>query len=910
MDARRLLPDATALWFANPALRRQAAIEAARRNDFRSFCRIIGYEPHAAQELVHACTSQHIVLRWGRQSGKTLAEGVRVAFDLLKPDRHGWIIGPVYEKCNEVWKYVTAILCESEPLDRHTMPDSAGLGFKPSKRRDADPRYLAFSTYPDGSMWNSDLKARSTEHGARDRLTGATLDFVIGDEWAYCPPSAWDKVQPCLGARHGWAMFSSTPNGWNHFTDLYDSAATRWEWEARRSRMEERHNPEGDPDWASFYATTEVNFERTPFMHTAWDQAKRNMSAERFAQEYEANPQSFLGQVYKEFDPEYHVRPLEYDLGLPLMLSFDFGASNPWVCLWLQWTPEGTLHIIDEYTTGEILRGEEVVSDEKRSWGTIDNGRAVLAQHEAAEYGKIDYAAGDPAGKDAINTLRKHLGINVEYYKLTKGGVDLREVPAGIERVREYMRVREDEETGEKWTRFAVDPRCKQTIFELNRYAYGETAAGRGAKEVPQKANDHACLVAGTMVSTPEGEKAIEELRAGDLVFTRGGIRRVGDWALTQKGADVYRVETSRGHGLTGTGNHPVWVEGKGFVRLDALRYGDILETSDAKEAEPCQERPSASTGTCSLGTRTLPDSQTGCTSKTTGDSFTARSGKMLTGLSRRAWSYITSTAIRAIMTSRTSVYELTRVMRQITGLPRRVRDNASRLTAFAILRHLGIVARKVGHGIASMASKWRPPLFPSPSFASGAGLHSRVSRSGRASAPTSASRLLAGPLELTTKRGPAPTAAVHSPLADMNQSGIAPVSVLGVQEWGNADVYNLTVEGEHEYYANGMLVSNCDALRYAVRLHESYHANRHSEEADRRRELYTEDGHRLRADSGVRFKSAKDRIAERHGWAIGGGAEDAEDEDGQPARSDNGPRAKTAKEKIAERHGWASGDR
>lgn len=33
----------------------------------------------------------------------------------------------------------------------------------------------------------------------------------------------------------------------------------------------------------------------------------------------------------------------------------------------------------------------------------------------------------------------------------------------------------------------------------------------------------------------------------------------------------------------------------------------------------------------------------------------------------------------------------------------------------------------------------------------------------------------------------------------------------------GSADVYNLTVDGEHEYFANGILVGNCDAFRYSV---------------------------------------------------------------------------------------------
>jgi hypothetical protein len=39
------------------------------------------------------------------------------------------------------------------------------------------------------------------------------------------------------------------------------------------------------------------------------------------------------------------------------------------------------------------------------------------------------------------------------------------------------------------------------------------------------------------------------------------------------------------------------------------------------------------------------------------------------------------------------------------------------------------------------------------------------------------------------------------------------------------AEVYNLEVEGEHEYFANGILVHNCIAWMYALRgLKEVYH--------------------------------------------------------------------------------------
>lgn len=40
---------------------------------------------------------------------------------------------------------------------------------------------------------------------------------------------------------------------------------------------------------------------------------------------------------------------------------------------------------------------------------------------------------------------------------------------------------------------------------------------------------------------------------------------------------------------------------------------------------------------------------------------------------------------------------------------------------------------------------------------------------------------------------------------------------MLRVSDHGRADVYNLTVAGAPEYFANGVLVHNCDAARYMV---------------------------------------------------------------------------------------------
>ena len=41
--------------------------------------------------------------------------------------------------------------------------------------------------------------------------------------------------------------------------------------------------------------------------------------------------------------------------------------------------------------------------------------------------------------------------------------------------------------------------------------------------------------------------------------------------------------------------------------------------------------------------------------------------------------------------------------------------------------------------------------------------------------------------------------------------------TILSVEEYGFLSVFNLTVKDVHEYFANGILVSNCDAERYII---------------------------------------------------------------------------------------------
>ena len=73
--------------------------------------------------------------------------------------------------------------------------------------------------------------------GARnhDSLRGTYLDGVLFDEYAFMDPEVWSKIiAPQMIDYDGWACFFSTPQGRNHFFDLFTTGMEKPEWAAFR----------------------------------------------------------------------------------------------------------------------------------------------------------------------------------------------------------------------------------------------------------------------------------------------------------------------------------------------------------------------------------------------------------------------------------------------------------------------------------------------------------------------------------------------------------------------------------------------------------------------------------------------------------------------------------------------------
>ncbi len=80
--------------------------------------------------------------------------------------------------------------------------------------------------------------ARITLYGADnpDAFRGLYFDGVVIDEYGDCRPNLWTEIiRPALADRRGWATFIGTPNGLNHFYDIWQFALAhpdRWYTEA------------------------------------------------------------------------------------------------------------------------------------------------------------------------------------------------------------------------------------------------------------------------------------------------------------------------------------------------------------------------------------------------------------------------------------------------------------------------------------------------------------------------------------------------------------------------------------------------------------------------------------------------------------------------------------------------------
>lgn len=119
-----------------------------------------------------------------------------------------------------------------------------------------------------------------------DSLRGVGLHFVVMDEYAFMKPSVWEYIiRPALAKAEGGALFIGTPDGKNHFYDM---------WVCAREGVDPASKKPTE-DWAAFQFSSSIN---THISKAEVEALVEGLSEDARRQELEADFAATTGKVF------------------------------------------------------------------------------------------------------------------------------------------------------------------------------------------------------------------------------------------------------------------------------------------------------------------------------------------------------------------------------------------------------------------------------------------------------------------------------------------------------------------------------------------------------------------------------------------------------------------------------------
>lgn len=369
-----------------------------------------------------------------------------------------------------------------------------------------------------------------------------------------------------------------------------------------------------------------------------------------------------------------------------------------------------------------------------------------------------------------------------------------------------------------------IHPECRHTIDEFTLYSYKvDKLTNEVLPVLEDKKNNvvDACIAEGQLVTCAHADVPIEDVRAGDMVLTRIGYRRVLRAGVTGIRRGVLRLETTAGTVIC-TPDHEIYTV-KGFVRADALRYADEIVNVEQGtwwnglngmvEFTGAILRAGAFRIACIFG-GWVEVARSYCT-----EMF----GKPLTDQYQLAVKSIISTETPE--TTNCPIWlALPRRSTKATirGMMSEKRGSASIWTVFDRSPRDGTPVLRAEPSTERLAGSPTRTLWLRQSPASIAGISSpqRALATEISSAQTPASRLGGGRLGWMMCSAHARNVAKCFGSIAMRRPRRVLGRVLTVSEAGQSErVYDLTIEDQPEFFAGGVLVHNCRYATESIRM-------------------------------------------------------------------------------------------
>lgn len=625
----------------------------------------------------------------------------------------------------------------------------------------------------------------------------------VFSEYSIQDPKTWNFVRPILRENDGWAVFNFTPRGRNHAYDLYLMANDNPDWFCQKLTIED----------TGVLTYKDMEIER-----------QEGMSQHLIQQEYYCNfDQGQEGSYYAKYltkaELAGRITHVEYDPYCPVDSYWDIGVSDSTAIIFAQRVGQ-ELHIIDHYEAqGEGLNHYARILKQKEDHHTWQYGT-----HYAPHDIRVREFAG---GARTRLEMARELGINFEI-------VPNMPVQEGIEMVRGIFH------------RLWIDKKnCTYLLKCIENYHkhFNERLNVYSDKPVHDWSS-HSCFVKDTMIFTDKGPVAIQDIEIGDRVKTPMGYRKV----LNTFRKSVKKVITVNqgGASVTCTPDHKFFTD-HGLIPADAIEYAATVYTSEDKwkntsnyrgETSGFRENFLLKNVEIALSTTDMSIGGMGVTTeedllqKTLIQQFLGLSGHIIMVKFLKGITYITKTIMdeitrfliwRPFLQANTEDY-ICRVRKERKNPDQQLQKLLRQLQSGMPVQK-GLPGIKNTHKILDLA---KIPFRWCVQNVTKSSLGKYIIKS---FAPLDA-RLRAGMHpELITNIGLVQSVETNFQSIDTQKRRRAPKNVPQDLQSHGVIVHDIEIEDDHCYYANGFLVSNCDAFRYMAIAYNRMRTDRMTEE-------------------------------------------------------------------------------
>lgn len=266
----------------------------------------IDYAPRGEMQAFHDRTQRWSIIVAHRRYGKSVAainDLIKAALWCPLPEPRFAYVAPTYAQAKDIaWNYLAQYTSQIEGATLHESELRADL--------------------PNGG------RVRLYGSDNYDRMRGIYLDGVVQDEFGLQDPRSWTTViRPALSDRAGWGTFIGTPNGDNHFKDMWDQAQT-------------------DDAWFKLM----LKASQTGILNDAeLADARKSMTPEQYAAEYECSfygsvVGSYYGQDLDKLETAGGIGCFSHLPELAVNTAFDTGNTTG---LWFYQNDGSELRIID-----------------------------------------------------------------------------------------------------------------------------------------------------------------------------------------------------------------------------------------------------------------------------------------------------------------------------------------------------------------------------------------------------------------------------------------------------------------------------------------------------------------------------------------------------------------------------------